>query len=78
ELASTCSVYPNPANNEAVVLSNFRVEAIEIYDMSGRMVKREDVSAYELHLDLQTLASGSYVFKIKTVKGTIEKKVIKQ
>ncbi|MDD6613373.1 MAG: T9SS type A sorting domain-containing protein, partial [Bacteroidales bacterium] len=46
ELASTCSVYPNPANNEAVVLSNFRVEAIEIYDMSGRMVKREDVSAY--------------------------------
>ena len=78
ELASTCSVYPNPANNEAVVLSNFRIEAVEIYDMSGKMVRREEVSAYELHLDLQSLASGSYVFKIKTVKGTIEKKVIKQ
>lgn len=78
ELASTCSIYPNPANNEAVVLSNFRVEAVEIYDMSGRMVRREEVSAYELHLDLQSLASGSYVFKIKTVKGTIEKKVVKQ
>ena len=46
--------------------------------MSGRMVRREEVSAYELHLDLQSLASGSYVFKIKTVKGTIEKKVVKQ
>ncbi|MDY4933459.1 MAG: T9SS type A sorting domain-containing protein [Candidatus Onthomorpha sp.] len=78
ELASTCSIYPNPANNEAVVLSNFRVEAVEIYDMSGRMVRREEVSAYELHLDLQSLASGSYVFKIKTIKGTIEKKVVKQ
>ena len=78
ELASTCSIYPNPASNEAVVLSNFRVEAVEIYDMSGRMVRREEVSAYELHLDLQSLASGSYVFKIKTVKGTIEKKVVKQ
>ncbi|MCI5716174.1 MAG: T9SS type A sorting domain-containing protein, partial [Bacteroidales bacterium] len=53
ELASTCSIYPNPASNEAVVLSNFRVEAVEIYDMSGRMVRREEVSAYELHLDLQ-------------------------
>lgn len=78
ELASTCSVYPNPANNEAVVLSNFRIEAVEIYDVSGRMVKREEVSAYELHTDLQSLAPGSYVFKIKTVKGTIEKKIVKQ
>ena len=77
-MASTCSIYPNPANNEAVVLSNFRIEAVEIYDVSGRMVKKEEVSAYELHTDLQSLASGSYVFKIKTVKGTIEKKVVKQ
>ena len=77
-MASTCSVYPNPASNGAVVLSNFRVEAVEIYDMSGRIVRREEVSAYELHLDLQTLASGSYVFKIKTVKGTIDKTVVKQ
>lgn len=78
ELDKTCSLFPNPAKNEVVVQSNFKIKELELWDMAGRCFLRKDVRSHEVCLDLSALSAGAYIVKIKTDKGLIEKKLVKE
>ena len=78
DLDKTCSVFPNPAKNEVIIQSNFKIRSLELWDMAGRCMICKDVAAHETKLDISAFPSGSYALKLHTEKGIIEKKVIKE
>ncbi len=78
DLESTCSVYPNPAHDEVVIQSNFKIESLELFDMTGKCVIRQEKQCHEAVMNLKGLPAGNYVMRIQTVKGVMEKKVLKQ
>ncbi len=78
DLAKTCSIYPNPTKDDVLIQSDFKLRMVEVYDEMGRKLREIPCSAHELRVDLRGLPPATYIFKLRTVKGEIEKKVIKQ
>lgn len=77
DLEKTCSIYPNPVKDYVFLQSNFKILQVHIYDMTGKKLKEQNYYSYEAKVDLQTIPSGTYIIKIKTVKGEFEKKIVK-
>jgi hypothetical protein len=77
-------VYPNPANGGYVNVS-FEMKAkervaIEMMDISGRIVKStdlgmKDAGVYEERINIEELASGMYLLNIRTGNGIVGKKL---
>ncbi|RLD25186.1 MAG: hypothetical protein DRI70_07505, partial [Bacteroidetes bacterium] len=81
-IASSIVLYPNPTN-EMVQLSNPRnleLEAISIYDLTGRSIKTVDLRdmGLETSIDLSELASGNYMVIIQGEQSHITKQLIKR
>ncbi|MEE1189486.1 MAG: T9SS type A sorting domain-containing protein [Bacteroidales bacterium] len=77
-LDKTCSIFPNPTENNVTVRSNYKVKHYDLYDESGRLILSEDCNAHEFPIDLRTCIVGNYVLKIRTSKGEVVKKIIKK
>lgn len=79
-VASQFSVYPNPASNKVkVAASNGKgITKITITDLNGRIVKTKDLAGIEsTDIDLNDMASGTYLMGISSEEGTIMKKIVK-
>ena len=72
------TVQPNPAVEEARVLSSFGLERIEAYDDRGRLVAEVAAKGYEATLDVKAWTSGTYLLRITTPMGTVTKKLLVQ
>jgi hypothetical protein len=78
--ASNFSVSPNPANDFINVSNtdNILVNGISITDLNGRVVKQntyENVS--NIQVNVSDLSSGVYMMSIKSDKGSVTKKIVK-
>ena len=79
----TIDVYPNPATH-FIVVYNYTAEAgrtIELADMSGRIVKRQQVTNLATRLEVADLPNGLYVLKVMGTNGKLlrtEKVVIQK
>ena len=71
-------LYPNPVTNELnIATSNSEIiEKIAVYNLIGQLVKSTvgDIRT----IDLSELNSGSYLIKIHTDQGIIDRKIIKK
>ena len=69
-------VYPNPA----VDVVNFdvvgKINAVEVYDAAGKLVKSAKDGAKSLNVS--ALSKGNYVFKVQTENASYTKKIIKK
>ncbi|MBR4506490.1 MAG: T9SS type A sorting domain-containing protein [Bacteroidales bacterium] len=72
------SLQPNPATDEATVLSSFGIDEVEMYDMGGASVLRQQASGLEARLDVKALPRGSYIVRIHTPMGVTARKLILQ
>lgn len=74
--ASSLSVFPNPANSNL----NVRIDAeesatadVEVYSMTGEKVLSQNISltsgTNNTSVDVQNLATGSYIVTVKTAAG---------
>ncbi len=72
---TTILLYPNPAQNTFQIRSSLTIEQLTIYDISGRVLKQ--VSDPESVIEISSLAKGIYWVKLKTEKGEVMRKVIK-
>ncbi|MGQ1784882.1 discoidin domain-containing protein [Saccharicrinis sp. GN24d3] len=75
-------IYPNPFINELHIsyeISNLFSEW-ELLDMSGRMIKKGDVSEYQnqVSIRVQDIIPGVYIVRLSGEKGSISKTVIKK
>ncbi|PLB19340.1 MAG: Internalin-like protein [Flavobacteriaceae bacterium FS1-H7996/R] len=73
------SIYPNPVEDNLIIESNEAINAISIYDISGRLVNQISYlnSKNKLELSIKHLLNGTYFLKVKTNQNEIIKKVVK-
>jgi hypothetical protein len=78
-LASSFSVYPNPANN-FVTISNTTdalLNAAEVVDLNGRVVKTQKIAnVSEAEINVSDLAKGVYMLNISSDRGSLTKKLV--
>ena len=75
------TVSPNPASSVVSVNSsvNTSINAIEMFDLNGRMVKSVKVdNLSNTSVNIADLATGVYMMKITSETGIATKKIIKE
>ena len=72
------NIYPNPANTLIYITntSSYVISSIQIRDVMGKMVIQENKTFQQL--DISALSTGVYFVSIRTDKGSIIKKIIKE
>ncbi len=77
ELSEHCNILPNPVTTYAKVLSRYKIERLEVFDVQGKKVEI-NVNDYEYYIGVQNYNKGTYLVNIVTQKGTTTKKMIVQ
>uniref|UniRef100_A0A7C3UVU9 T9SS type A sorting domain-containing protein n=1 Tax=candidate division WOR-3 bacterium TaxID=2052148 RepID=A0A7C3UVU9_UNCW3 len=73
----TSEIYPNPANSFFVIRSSLPVKEIEIFDVSGKLIKEIAFSsAKEPKISLKGIKTGIYLLKIKAENKEFTEKLI--
>ena len=77
-LASSISMYPNPANDVVTIASpTAAITLVEIRDIRGRLIQKQAVSGHRVAaLNVASLDSAIYLVTIATDRGSITKKLI--
>ena len=78
--ASNFSVYPNPTNNVLNISNktNDLINAVQITDLTGKTVKESNfIAKSSIQMNISDIAAGVYMMTIKTDKGSITKKIVK-
>ncbi|MFK5891083.1 MAG: T9SS type A sorting domain-containing protein [Flavobacteriaceae bacterium] len=72
------SLYPNPTIDVVKLQykSNLNIIAIRLFNSLGSLVK--EFKASQTELDMSKLPTGLYILKLKTDKGNISEKIIKE
>lgn len=74
-------MYPNPAANMLNITNseNMLVNLVEIYDITGKLISTQNFNQQtELQLNVENLASGTYMLHIQTNEGKAVKKMVKK
>ena len=80
---SNLNIYPNPVENELLIATELNVEEIAIYDINGRLctdasnASTSTMDTFNVSVHICNLKAGVYFIKIKTDKGNIVKRFIK-
>ena len=69
------SIYPNPVKNSFKIDTNSSIETVEVYNITGRLIK---TFTPENTYDISDLATGIYIANIKTQFGVKTIKIVKQ
>lgn len=78
--ASNFSVYPNPTNNILNISNktNDLINTVQITDLTGKTVKESNfIAKSSIQMNIGDIAAGVYMMTIKTDKGSITKKIVK-
>ncbi len=61
-------VYPNPAA-EFVIVKGTKLVAVDIIDLKGRVIKKQQASTNEMKLLVSDMAPGMYILRIQSAEG---------
>ncbi len=78
DISSLVDVYPNPASTNLVIESEYEIQSIQVFDITGRFVGSEKPNQQRFDLPVDKLKGGIYILKGKTQKGDFVKKFVKQ
>lgn len=76
---SNFSIYPNPANNRAVIAINNSLEnefTVEVFDTQGRVVLKESFTTSKFEINTTKLAQGLYTLKVSDRASVAVKKLL--
>src|SRR5690606_26356810 len=80
-ITATFNVFPNPANNVVNITNNENmvVEQVVVYDTTGKLISTQSfTNETEIQLNVENLASGTYMLHLQTNEGTAVKKLVKK
>ncbi|MBS7321204.1 MAG: T9SS type A sorting domain-containing protein [Myroides sp.] len=80
-LAQKFNIYPNPATNIVNITNgeNLLVNKVTIYDIAGKQLSTQTFNnEAEIQLNVENLASGTYMLHLQTNEGTAVKKLVKK
>lgn len=69
------TIYPNPTIDQLIIDTDLILEAIEIVDLSGKIVSMERAHPYQLQLG--HLPKGIYIIRLKSSSIIVNRKIIK-
>ena len=69
---------PNPSGESVTVASSFKLQHVEVYDLSGRKVVDKDCTGLAVTLDVSGWPEGTYIVNIRNLQGTATKKLTVQ
>lgn len=72
------TVYPNPVVDILSIRYNEEITAINVYDLSGRLVKQITPNQTEVEVNMFELAAAMYIVKVNAGGNQTEIKVIKK
>jgi len=72
---TSVKLYPNPAVNSFQIETNSNINTVELYNITGQLVK---AFTAEANYDISDLTSGIYLAKVKTELGSNTIRVIKK
>jgi len=81
QLAEKFNLYPNPASNVVNITNNenMYVKEVAVYDATGKLISTQNFNEQtEIQLNVENLASGTYLLHLKTEEGTAVKKLVKK
>jgi hypothetical protein len=70
-------VYPNPAGDVLTVMGKTAVKQLEIISLFGNVVAHTTTDQLSVQIPVGNLAAGVYIVKVKTEKGIVTRKFIK-
>jgi len=78
--ANQYNIYPSPTTGLLNVQANEMIEKVSLIDINGHVIKefQFDTPALSAQLDITHFAQGIYFLKIKSDKGTTNRKIIKK
>ena len=71
---TSVKVYPNPVKNSFQLDSNNSIDSVELYNITGRLLK---TFKEEANYDISDLATGIYIANIKTQFGSKTMRIVK-
>ncbi len=77
-LSETVAVYPNPAHNMVYVTAQSDIQLLNITDITGKTVHQHQPMNPAATVDVSTLANGIWYLSIKTEKGVVNRRFVKQ
>jgi len=77
-LNASVSIYPNPVKDKFTISSEDKIKSVELFDMSGKLIRTMLVNDRSSIQDINSLNNGIYIIRIQTDKGTVVQKIIKQ
>ena len=72
----TINIFPNPAEEEIFIKSEFPVNRVEIFSLTGSLVLSK--SNFNEKISVSALPQGIYLFKVYTDKGVAIRKIVKK
>jgi hypothetical protein len=69
------TIYPNPANEQLNINSKIRIKSVTIYDMNGQQKVKTDNTGFNYAINLGNLGEGTYILRVMTEKGSMQRKV---
>ncbi len=69
-------VSPNPASTVFTVSFNDKLNAVEVYDLTGKLVKSVNSNATEMNVSVENLEAGVYTVVVRSAKGDFSRKLI--
>ena len=73
------TLYPNPCRSN-VRISGALIESLEVFDLKGKLVlqSHHGSGSNDLELNVEGLASGTYVIQVKTNVGQYSDQLVKE
>jgi pectate lyase len=69
-------LYPNPVSSNLHISSKVNVQKVEVYNMLGMLIK--NVEGNTESIDMSSISNGSYLLKVFTNEGVVDKIIIKK
>ena len=71
-------IRPNPVTSIVNIGMIHQMEEVSIYSSQGQLVRHEAIEKSSIKMDLSDLKPGIYILKVKTHKGIVTSKLLKQ
>lgn len=77
DLVDRSNIYPNPTNTTCIVESEKEILYYQLLSATGKNIRNGQVGSKSFTLDISDLPPGMYLILLKTDKGLLVKKIIK-
>ena len=77
ENVSRCQIYPNPFTDVLRITTDNTAHSISVYDLYGRLLKKQEVSSTQFDLDMSEFSAGTYLLQVDYGDGRSVHRIMK-